>query len=218
MRSQLKRIISRFFIPQYDEITLFATSLAFVFICFVSLDVVVILLESFFKDVKIYSQYIGILYAVVYFLLHAFILIGGILYPVTLSIYHVFTERRKTYYEKSIILGFVITVNSFSGLFGLWYILNQGHKGLLLFFPIWNALNGMILSYLLKSGVITVKSISDENVTFLEVIISASITMLTFIVCHFYLQIFPAITFSICVAYASNVNRNILDLFLRKRK
>ncbi len=133
-----------------------------------------------------------------------------------LSFYHAFSNRRKTLVEKKLMLFFAVLINAFSGIWGGTYLLLR-EWGLLNIFPIWNIINGVLLMGMLRGGVLNETNISDENVTFPELLVGSMGVSLLYFFCHFIFQLNWAGTFSICVTYATNANGLIVSFILRRR-
>ncbi len=100
----------RYIIPQYDEITLFAVS----FTCGL------LLVTGAFSikwDMSVHfsrEDDIAALIVVVFFLV-----------GLVLAIYHAFTDRRKTSFEKLLMLFFAVILNGFSGIVAGSYFLDH---------------------------------------------------------------------------------------------
>ncbi|MCP4398137.1 MAG: hypothetical protein GY801_12670 [bacterium] len=196
MRSDKRNILARFFIPQYDELALFLMSVASGLIFFTDADLRSRSIELIFEEVRP-----RIYIALVFFVL------GGLF-----SIYHVFTTRRKTDREKTAMVFFAIIVNGLSGVFAGIHMLEES-CGFLMVFPIWNIANGALLLILYRFKMIDKSSIVDDNATILQVILGSIVLAITFMVCSFVFEMYWAVTFSICVAYASNVSGVVGSLF-----
>jgi uncharacterized membrane protein (DUF106 family) len=196
MKPDRRNPIVRLLIPQYNELALFLMSIAFVLLFFTHSDLRAGSHEILFKsfDPRTYV-------ALVLFVL-------GILF----SLYHVFTTRLKTDWEKIAMLFFAVMANGFSGVAAGMHMLEDSH-GLLMVFPIWNIVNGVLLLFMYRFNIIDESSILDDNATLFQVILGMIVVVTTFAVCRFVFEMYWAITFSICVAYASNVNGTVQDVF-----
>ena len=69
---------------------------------------------------------------------------------------------------------------------------------------------GVLLVHL---GIVDTGSVADEDSTLGQVILGALVAGVILAVCHFVLELYWAITFSICVAYATNINEGVERLF-----
>jgi hypothetical protein len=200
MKSEKRNPIARLFIPRYNELALFLMSIAFVLLFFTHADLRAGLHGFLFDDFYL-RHYI----ALVLFVL-------GILF----SLYHVFTTKQKTDGEKAVMLFFAVIVNGFSGIAAGMHMLKESH-GILMVFPIWNIVNGALLLLMYRFDIIDESSIVDDNATPFQVILGSMVVVAIFIVCRFVFEMYWAITFSICVTYASNVNGTVQSLFSRSR-
>jgi hypothetical protein len=202
MKSEKRNPIARFFIPRYNELALFLMSISFVLIFFTHPDLRARAREIFSDDFDPRTYITPVLFVL------------GILF----SLYHVFTVRRKTNWEKVTMLFFAIMANGLGGVAAGMHVLENSH-GLLMVFPIWNIINGALLLVMYRFKIINESSIADDNATPFEVVLGVIVVAAAFVVCRFVFEMYWAITFSICVAYASNINGTIQSLFsgLRNR-
>lgn len=190
------KAVENLLIPRYNEISLFLMSIAFVLLFFTNADLRTESHEFFFNDFDPRS----------YIALAFFVL--GILY----SLFHVFTTLQKTDWEKTTMLFFAVIINAFSGIAAGTHMLEAVH-GLLVIFPVWNIINGGLLLILYRFDFIDESSIDDDNATPLQVLLGSIIVVATFVICHYIFKLYWAFTFSICVAYASNINETLQNLF-----
>jgi hypothetical protein len=87
MEIDKRNILERLFIPRYNELVLFLMSISFILVFITDADLIAHTHDVLIKE--------GIPIALIFFAL-------GIIY----SIYHVFTNREKTAWEKSFLLFF----------------------------------------------------------------------------------------------------------------
>ena len=132
---------------------------------------------------------------------------------IAFSLYHVFTSRQKTDWEKTCMLFFAVIINALAGISAGMHML-EGSHGLLSVFPIWNIMNGALLFLMYRFDIIDEGSIVDDNATLLQVIVGSVVVVFAFAICTFIFDMYWAITFSICVAYASNVNGVVQSIVL----
>jgi hypothetical protein len=130
-----------------------------------------------------------------------------------LSIFHVFTRRCKSRPEIMLMFYFALLVNVFSGIFTGLHIL--GHtQGWFVIFPACNILNGAILLFSCNFQTTGERSISNSNTSIWLVLLGMLNVVLLFILCKYVLELYWAVTFSICVIYASNINNAVQRLLL----
>jgi hypothetical protein len=132
-----------------------------------------------------------------------------------LSLYHVFTERKKTVPEKHAMLFFAVLTNGISGIYASTHILRQseGAHSIFILLPVWNIINCIILLVSYRMRFINVSSISDEDATLGEALFGFVITVGIFAVCQFVFELYWAITFSICVIYATSFSEALGSMF-----
>ncbi|MCE5211823.1 MAG: hypothetical protein LLG40_09745 [Deltaproteobacteria bacterium] len=196
--------ILRFFIPQYDEISLFAMSMTCTFLFGVFL--LSTTLNEFSEYYKTYnlsnfSDFRIILAIIVFF--------SGL----TLSIYHAFTDRPKSSMEKYFMLFFAVILNAFSGFCAGAYALSRT-TGWLVVFPILNIVNAVILLFMFRINIINEENIRDENASLLQIVFTAAVVFIMFVVCHYMYKLIWIQTLSICVVYATNIGRKVQPLIL----
>jgi hypothetical protein len=193
----------RWFIPKYDELTIFMMTVA--------------LLLLFFFDESFRSKVFWLIAesgrdAFRVAILILFFLAGGLL-----SIYHVFTERRKTKTEKFAMLVFAVMTNALCGFLASGHILDNWGDAphILIVFPLWNGINCLLLLLLFRVGVINETSITDENARSGEVIFGFVIILGIFVVCRFVFELYWALTLSICAVYAASFSDALGAVFGR---
>ncbi len=196
----------RWFIPKYDELTIFMMTVALLLLFF---------FDGSFRG-KVFwlvAEFGSDAFRVVILIL--LFLAGGLL-----SVYHVFTERRKTSIEKGAMLFFAVMTNALCGMLASGHILkNWGDApGILIVFPLWNFINCLLLLILLRVGVINETSVSDENARSGEVIFGFLITLGIFVLCRFVFELYWAVTFSICAVYATSFSDALAAVFGRAER
>lgn len=209
----LRDRIKRFFLPVFSELSLFMIGLSFVLV-FLSTD-------------SLRSGLFELLHAPVELVNQAILLVffgAGLV----LSLYHVFAKRKKTKIEKQAMLGFAVVSNAICGILASLHILgvsvggydfsfilhirniisgtgsSTGASRLFLILPIWNIINCVFLLMSVRTGFIDDRNISDEKADRFEVLFGFLITVAIFVVCRFGFKLYWAITFSICVIYATS--------------
>ncbi len=130
-----------------------------------------------------------------------FLLGSGVL----LSVYHVFSERKKTQIEKVILLCFVTFLTGFAGLKAGIYAFTAGSRWFLPFALI-NLADALLLMLLFEYNITTENDVNDEPAGFSELLVGSGIGLAIFGICHFVLHFYWAETLSVCVAYATNIN------------
>jgi len=180
-------------IPQYNELSLFLMSCAIL-----TLFLIDPLLRLEFRDTIAEDKWDPRTYlAVAIFALGMFF-----------SIRHLFTLRPKTEWEKSCMLFFAILVNGISAVAAGLHVIEIDSFDWMMLFPLWNLINGIILIALYRCDHITEENaIIDDNATIPQAMLGLLIIAATIAVGHVIFQLYWAMTFSMCVTYASNFDR-----------
>jgi len=187
-----------FLVPNYDELTLFLTAITFVILFFTNVtsqnDV-----SRFLIRLDTWRRYIYIL-----------LFMAGLF----MCLYHVFTPRKKTDVEKAIMLLFAVTINAATGIIGGIYMIKES-PGWLLVFPIWNLANGALMILMQYVNIFDIDCIADRNATPSQVILGLVSVLIIFILSNFVFNLHWAITFSICIVYATSFDRALQTVFPR---
>jgi hypothetical protein len=185
-------------IPTYDELSLFLMAVTFILLG----------ATNDTMRTQIYKGITGIDDLRVYFL--SVVFLGGI----ALSLYHVFTTRGKTDYEKMVMLFFAVAANAGTGIISGWYVIksSDAHNWQLIF-PIWNIINGVLLLLMLRLKIIDEECISDRDATAVQIILGLIAVLVIFVFCNYVFKLHWAITFSICIIYTTSFDRALQSVF-----
>jgi hypothetical protein len=196
--AELYREKAGWFIPTYDELSLFLMAATFILLGATNAT----MREQIYKwitasdDVRVYIL--------------AVIFLGGLF----LSLYHVFTIREKTKFEKMAMLFFAVAANAGTGIISGWYVIkNSDVHNWQLVFPIWNIINGVLLLLMLRLKIIDEECISDRDANATEVVISMAAVLIIFALCNYVFKLYWAITFSICIIYTTSFDRALQNVF-----
>jgi hypothetical protein len=223
----LRDRIKGFLFPTFSELSLFTMSLSFVLVFFFNEPV----RSGLFKLMEEPGDKPTMIIVFVFF--------GA---GLVLSLYHVFAKRKKTKIEKHAMLGFAVVSNAICGILASLHILgvsvgnfnifaifdirdsisgangSSGASRIFLILPIWNIINCVFLLMSLRSGLIDERNISDEKAGRFELLFGFLITVTIFIVCQFLFKLYWAITFSICVIYATSFSDALDSVFGAERQ
>lgn len=187
-----------FLLPKYTEIDLFLLSLI-IFLSFIS--------DQSFRESVIMAFFFhldgGTIVALILFIL-------GIIF----SIYFTFVDDNIPVYIKGIVLFFAVSTNVCIGISAGYYMLENSHS-LNLIFPLMNISNSIFLLIVYRAGALNENAISDIQAKRSEVIISSIAMVIIFIYSKYVLNNYWAITFSICLVYASNIKDLIKKVIIR---
>ncbi len=191
----IKRIIA----PDYSELSLFVMS--YTCVLFFTANI------AWFKNLgSHFTSDQGCGGIIIYI-----IFLAGIL----LSLFHAFSKRKITSVEKIILLFFAVLLNGFTGLWAGTYYLER-MRSIFLILPIWNIFSSYMLIVSIKEGGygggIDETRITDGNVKIVEVVISALIATAVFVISKYMFHNVWAVTLSLCIVYATNLNAPVVSL------
>jgi len=202
---KIKKAILKFLFLDYDELTLFLFSLVtLLFVISGSGSLYRMFLLSFRQD-SVFQIILSILVVLV------------VLAIILLPVFYAFSKRKKRKWEKKVMLCAIVFIDylvawnvydHLKGEFSTWLII----------FPLVNAIQATIVAIGLWYGFITSEKISDEDAANTDVIISSIMLMALFLVFHFKLHQYWAITFSVCVFYATIINKLVLQAYRAIKK
>jgi hypothetical protein len=190
-----------FLIPTYDELSLFLMSVTMIAFYLVNSRMRNQINTFFIKAAEINAWIL-------------FVPLVLFLAIICLCIYHVFTTREKTMFEKRVMMGFAVLTNLVTGTIAAVYTLKDtAASDWLLVFPIWNIINGALMLLMVSLGIIDEDCISDRDANTTEVIIGLIAVLIIFAICNYVFKLHWAITFSICVIYTTSFDRALQNVF-----
>jgi hypothetical protein len=202
MPNKISNFFSFLFVPHYDELSLFSMS----YICILLLIVNISPSDWSIENVSFQPEGVNLLIIIIPFLV-----------GMGLCLYHAFTNRKKTNIEKKLMIFFAAIINGFSAIWAGTYILVHSQKWGLSIFPIWNIISGYILLTLLRSADFEEETISDQNVTLGQLGVGTLFVTGIFYLCYFVFNLNWAATFSICIAWSTNLYNSINSLIFREK-
>ena len=202
----------KWLIPNYDALSLFlmAFTLIMLFVGNAPMrETIYILATGLYKCLLSSSRRDGdhnlfiwvFLVAVIFFL-----------YGFGLSIYHLYTTKKKTRFEKQTMLVFAVVTNISTALAAGIYMLRESSSWTFIF-PVWNLINAYLLVALVQKKMINETCISDRKATFRQMIGSMTAIFIIFVFCNFILKLYWAITFSICIVYTASFDKTLQNVF-----
>jgi hypothetical protein len=191
-----------FLIPTYDELSLFLMAVTLIALYFTNGQLHSQINTLIAKDVEANGWASLLPFALVSF--------GAL----GLCIYHVFTTREKTVFEKRVMVGFAVLTNLVTGTIAAVYTLtNASAANWLLVFPLWNIINGILLLFMAFLRVIDEECISDRDATAKQVVLGLMAVFVIFIFCNYVFKLHWSITFSICSIYTTSFDRALQSVF-----
>ena len=190
-----------FLIPTYDELSLFLMSVTMI-VFYLANSRMRNQIDTFFVKAAEIGAWI------------LFIPLVLFLATIGLCIYHVFTTREKTMFEKRVMMSFAVLMNLVTGTIAAVYTLtNAVASDWLLVFPIWNIINGVLMLLMVSLGIIDEECISDRDANATEVVIGMAAVLIIFALCNYVFKLHWAITFSICIIYTTSFDRALQNVF-----
>jgi len=192
--------VRRLLLPSYDEISMFLMSAA------------VVLITLF--DPSLRKMVVGFLFSV-NGIFWAGVYIAMYLCGLALSIYHIFSSRSKSQTETYLMLFFAVLTNGLSGIGAGIYLLSHSVVWVAIF-PMCNILSGTALMLMLWFDVIDRQCVSEREGTILQAGLGLAAMLAVFLACTYVLKLHWVLTLSICIAYASNIDKAIQSIWSRK--
>ena len=191
-----KNIFQRLgFVPRYNEVTLFLTASTFLLLLATNKEIVEIILNMGGGDIR------NALFV-------SFFMIGLIA-----AIYYALSSKETPQIMKHFMLLFVIITNLGVAVYA--FIHFQKHNDIFLIFPALNVLSAVFMYLLFRAKVIDEECISDENARHLQILVGLAALIAVFLTSQYLLKNYWAITFSMCLTYASLVNDVVTKTILR---
>jgi membrane-associated HD superfamily phosphohydrolase len=199
-KKNFKTKIFNFIFPTYDELALFLYSIVFLLFLVFNLKS---LWESFLLTLSQDTTKEILLSMLV------IIIVFGI---IALPIYHAFSKRVKKKHETRLMLFVVVVVDFIVGI-NVYEYLKTEITDWEIIFPIFNAVHSSIILIGWRYEIVNSSMISDEHAKLRDVIISGILVIGLF---WFYQDILEknwAITFSVCIFYATMINKGVFYLY-----
>jgi hypothetical protein len=138
-----------------------------------------------------------------------------------LTVFHAFSEKNKSSLEEGLMLFFAVAISAGTGIYIGWYILRGGGNILLILFGICNLVYSVLLIYQFERIVFTEKDfdgayISGRNATMGEILSSSVSATILLLCCKLLVKFDWIISYSICITYATSLERQIRKLLVKK--
>lgn len=185
-------------LPNFDEITLFTLSFSLLFLLAISTNLRQEIWTAIvtLKDLREPTIFILVL-----------MMAAGMI----LSFLNVFFRTQKYNFEKYLMLLFAVFVTAGTGIYSGWLVLKEA-KDWMMIFPIWNIVNGGILLYLLRDGVLDTDCIVENEFNHWQVLASVFCVGTILAACNYYFKMHWAISYSICACYTLTINDTVQHL------
>lgn len=200
-------------IPVYTEITLFLMVVSFVLIIVANLEEIESLFSPLLENTESLWGWLPV----------SILFLAGVFF----SIYHAFSKRQKTIFEKALILFSVILINLVIGVSllitlgrNIPALMNITVVALILIFAFdrkrIELIKGIPLFKIEKTEInqeFVERVISDKQTKRYEIIVGLIAVFIIFFISQYIFKNYWAVTFSICVFYASVLNEVICRIF-----
>jgi hypothetical protein len=183
-------------LPRYDDLTLFALTVTFLLLFAINAD----LRGTLIKAVTLEKD------ANVLIPLAAAVL--GMLF----SLVNVFLQRAKSEFEKFMMLVFAVGVTAGTGMYA-GHIMVKQSSGLLLIFPAWNIINGVLLVILFRVGIVDTSCVADMKASLLQIGVTVISIAILLASCQYLFRLHWSITFSIAAGYTMSLLGGLRDVF-----
>lgn len=197
--SNVWREIRNFFVPKYNEYSVFFIALSIVLLSCFNAELEKTIITSIKHIVDNAPIAFASVPGLVYLVGVPSLFIAGLF----LSIFHAFSRRHKTKTEKIIILFFTLSITGIAGIIAGMQVLNNGN-GSLIVFPVLNILTSIFNLYLI--GFADEKMMDDSDASLPEIFLGSLVIIVAFLICEYKLGLHWSMTFSICVSFAMNIN------------
>ncbi|MHC4118392.1 MAG: TFIIB-type zinc ribbon-containing protein [Planctomycetota bacterium] len=190
-----RREVSRSMV-KYDDLTLFALSLAFALLCTINHD----LRRDLFLVFIVPRGGVFVIFAMV---------------GMVLCLLNIFVRHEKPEIEKKLMLIFALVVTAATGVYSGYITLTTGIPWLIVF-PAWNIINSIALLCAYDAGIVNAHSITDERPGILQALVAiGSITFLV-MMCQYVFNLHWAVTYSIAVSYTMSLLSSVQAVFSRR--
>ncbi len=176
--------------PCYDEMSLFVMSVAFLFIYFTNTEVQVQLYDRVLSAPIVLAALLLVFFAA----------------GMALSLYHAFSKRRKTEPEKLLMLYFGIIANYAAGVAAAIHIFKAADNWLFFILPALNIVYAVVPVVMGGTTLIDDSYVRDDDATLPELATGLLFLAVLIAVCQYRHHLYWAITFSVCVAYATGLS------------
>lgn len=185
-------------IPKYNEVKFFLLTLIFLLITSTNSEV----RNRYLHDIV--NKDAGVVLAI--------LLVG-----IFLSFFYIISSKEIPKFSRMLLLFYALIVNLLVSIEAYWYI-SSYVQGWYIVFPFINAANAFIVAILFikRTNIVLDASIVSKQSTYAEIIVGSSLVCVIFFVSQYVLNNYWAITFSICLVYATNLNEFINRVFIEK--
>ena len=137
-----------------------------------------------------------------------------------LSVFHAFSTKGKSFFEKALMLFFAVTISAGTGIYMGWYMLREPGNLWFIPFAIWNLTYSGLLILKFESIVIVENDcegpyISGRNATIGQIVFSSVAAIVILLCCEYWLKFHWVISYSICITYTTGLDKAVRSMFGR---
>ncbi|MBN1359510.1 MAG: hypothetical protein JW993_02910 [Sedimentisphaerales bacterium] len=196
-------------LPHYDNLTLFALSMALLLLVLTG-SITVKIPEPLTVDSSLPEVFVALAGQ----LLTGFAgLFGLAAIGMIVSLFGVFLRGPKPQPLKFLMLAFAVLATGGTGIYAGMAILEGVHSWPMMIFPLWNIVSGITLLFLFRTGLMDPDCVLDRRPSGWQVIVTLVSISLLLAICRYALHLHWAITYSICVCYALSFNHTLQEWF-----
>jgi hypothetical protein len=189
------RKILDWFLPHYDEVTLFIMSSTVIGLVLIDTD-----FRSIIFDVIVNRDPL--------IFISTFVFLAGSI----LSLVQSFVKHEKTEIEREMMLFFAVIVHAASGIFASIHLLENSTSGFYWVFPIWNFIYSILLFSFFRTGIINVSAIIDTGSSKWHLLVSLLVVIMFILIAHYIIHYHWSIIISISIALAGSLSYIIDEL------
>lgn len=184
----VKWITKKLFARVYDELTFYVMSISLMLI--------------YLSDPRLQSDFIALVNRSEDYRLY--LIIPGLIVGIFYSIYHVFTNKKKSANSKEWMLYLALTLQLLTALFGLFYSINNDDVSI--WFPFFNFIYAIIIYKLEEYKSLKLFTISDRNAKLLEVLLATITVGSVILLSTFLFQLHWIETLSISILLGNQIS------------
>jgi len=202
---KIKNALLKFLFPDFDELMLFLHSLVAILFIVASAGSWSYLFRLMFSQDSFFHIVLSLL------------IVLAVMAIILLPVVHAISKRAKRNWEKKIML-YAIILADYLVAWNVYDHLKGEVTSWLIIFPLINAIQATLMAMGLWFDFITSEKISDEHANKIELVISSILLVTLFVLCHVIWHQYWAVTFSVCIFYATIINQIVMQAYRSIKK
>jgi DNA-directed RNA polymerase subunit RPC12/RpoP len=199
-----KRILTPL-LPQYDDLTIFALSAAFLLVVLTRPESTIPPLHAPPDRDAAVAFHFGFA---------GMSVLAGI--GLVMSLAGALFDWAKPRWAKYLMLCFAVLATGGIGIRAALIVFETNQSGLMLIFPLWNGLSGVFLLLMFGGNIMDPDCVVDCRPRLSQIVVTLVSIALLLAICRYAFNLHWAITYSICVCYTMSLNHTLQDLFGRR--